>query len=302
MHNEFTRRDWLKTLGIAATAACLDTPVSQAAPVRRLKPGITSINWGFRPDDAEPGIRDAAKLGFHGYEAFGDSLDPLEAKGGLARILKEYNMPMPSGYLNINLHDPTVRKTQLENMARWGTILKGCGSNVVVMGPMGVNRSTFDFKAAKTDIVTTLNEAGKVLADLGLTAAVHQHTRTSIETRDEVYAVMEAVDTRVMKFGPDVGQLQKGGSDPVKILKDFLPVVRTVHLKDYSGEQHWAGYCPLGKGKVDLSAVLDLLEKAEGMQYVMVELDMTRGAPMTPIECATTSKEYLQKLGYTFRS
>src|SRR5215468_5723116 len=279
-----TRREFLK---VAAGTALLPTPVLQAAPARRIKIGTTSINWGFRPDDAEPGIREATKLGYHGYEAFGDSLDPLEARGGLKPILDANQMPMPSGYLNINLHDPSVRKQQMENMARWGKMLRACGSAVAVMGPIGVKRPAFDFKISKQDIVTTLNEAGRVLADLGLVAALHQHTGTSVDTRDEVYAIMESVDTRVMKFGPDVGQLQKSGSDPVKILKDFLPLVRNIHLKDYLGERYWAGYCPLGQGKVDLPAVLALLEKAEDLKYVMVELDMTRGAPITPDEGAT---------------
>ena len=59
----------------------------------------------------------------------------------------------------------------------------------------------------------------------------------------------------------------------------------------------------MGKGKVDLPAVMDVLEKADGLQYVMVELDGgSRNAPMEPFECAKTSKEYLVTLGYTFRS
>ncbi|MEO8373313.1 MAG: sugar phosphate isomerase/epimerase [Candidatus Solibacter sp.] len=297
---QHSRREWLKSAGAAIGAACLGGPLAEGAPARKLKIGITSINWGFRPDDAEPGIREAAQLGYQGYEVFGDSLDPLEAKGGLKAILQRHNFPMPSGYLNINLHDPTVRKKQMENMARWGKLLQDCGAHVAVMGPMGVNRSTFDFNAAKADIVATLNEAGKILADFGLVAALHQHTSTAVDTRDQVYAVMEAVDTRVMKFGPDVGQLLKSGSDPVKILKDFLPLVRNIHLKDYLGEKYWGGYCPLGQGKVDLPAVLEILENSEHLKYVMVELDMTRGAPMTPLQCATTSKQYLQNLGYSF--
>jgi len=35
-----------------------------------------------------------------------------------------------------------------------------------------------------------------------------------VDSRDEVYAVFDAVDTRVVKFGPDVGQLQKSGNRP----------------------------------------------------------------------------------------
>ena len=81
-----------------------------------------------------------------------------------------------------------------------------------------------------------------------------------METRDETYAVVEAMDTRVVKFGPDVGQLQKGGSDPVKVVKDFLPVIRHVHLKDFDGGNAYLGYCPLGQGKVDVKAVVEALE------------------------------------------
>ena len=104
-----------------------------------------------------------------------------------------------------------------------------------------------------------------------------------------------------MKFGPDVGQLQKSGTDPVPILKDFQSLLRTIHLKDYLGEKAWAGYCPLGMGKVDLPAVLDVLEKADALHWVMVELDGTPNAPIAPFECAKRVSQYLEKLGYTFR-
>ncbi|HPQ17478.1 MAG TPA: TIM barrel protein, partial [Bryobacteraceae bacterium] len=164
MRNECTRRTALKAV---AGAACLAGTLAQAAPARRLKVGMTSINWGFRPEDAEPGIRDSAKLGYHGYEVFGDSIDPLQEQGGLKALLDKYNMPMPSGYLNINLHDPTVRAQQMENMKRWGKVLRECGSKIAVLGPMGVPKD-YNFQAAKADVVKTLNEAAKVLSDLGL--------------------------------------------------------------------------------------------------------------------------------------
>jgi sugar phosphate isomerase/epimerase len=139
-------------------------------------------------------------------------------------------------------------------------------------------------------------------ADIGLIATLHQHTDTCVMTSEEVYAVMEAVDTRYVKFGPDVAQLAKGGADPVKIVKDFVSIIRSVHLKDFLDGPHWAGYCPLGQGKVDIPAVLDVLETSKDLEWVMVELDGSRDAPMTPFETAQASKEYLIKVGYTFRS
>ena len=147
-----------------------------------------------------------------------------------------------------------------------------------------------------------LNEISKAVDGHGITAALHQHTGTCVESRDEVYAVLDAVDTRYVKFGPDVGQLAKGGSDPVKVVKDFLPLIRHVHLKDWNGGPNWAEYCPLGQGKVDLPAVLALLEQSPEMKIIMVELDASRNPPIAPLETARISKQYLQKQGYTFRS
>lgn len=302
MECRYNRRTMMKTLGLGAGAACLAAPAALGAPKRRLKIGHTSITWGSKPDAAEPGIKDSARLGYYGYESLGETLEAWEAKGGLGRILDENNIPLPSTYLHVNLTAAERRKDELAKLVRWGNILKKYGGKVGVLGPNGVERSSFDFKANKTNIVATLNEAGKALGDIGLVTTIHQHTNTCIMTSDEVYAVMESVDTRYVKFGPDVAQLAKGGADPVKIVKDFASVIRSVHLKDFLGGPHWAGYCPLGQGKVDIPAVMDVLETAKDLEFVMVELDGSPNPPLAPFDAARTSKEYLMKLGYKFRS
>ena len=141
----------------------------------------------------------------------------------------------------------------------------------------------------------------RALADIGVVGALHQHTGTCVETREETYAVMEAVNTRYVRFGPDVGQLQKGGADPVKVVKDFLPTVRHVHMKDFDGGAHYLGYTPLGLGKVDIGALCDLLESSGNDLMIMAELDPSKGQPHTPLEAARINKETMRKLGYTFR-
>lgn len=296
----YDRRTLLKNVGLGACS--LAAPVLRGGAARRLKIGHTSITWGFKPENAEAGIKDAATLGYHGYESLGQSLEALEAGGGIGRILQEYKIPLPSTYFTVNLSDPAKRQESVDNVIRWGKLLKKYGGSTAVLGPNGVKRATFDFKACKQDIVASLNAIGNALNDLGLAASLHQHTETCIETRDEVYSIMESVDTRVVKFGPDVGQLAKGGSDPVKVLKDFLPLIRSIHLKDYLGSPHWAGYCPLGQGKIDLPGVMDVLEQASDLKFVMVELDPSPNPPMAAFDTARSTKDYLKKLGYTFRA
>ena len=85
-------------------------------------------------------------------------------------------------------------------------------------------------------------------------------------------------------------------------VKDFLPILDHMHLKDYKGWNFFAGYCPLGQGQVDIPAILDAVEASGHSCDVMVELDPSRNAPQTALETAQTTKAFLRKLGYQFRS
>lgn len=302
MHRRMDRRQFCQGLGGAVAAGMAASLPAGAASARRLKIGHTGITWGFKAEDAPQAIHDVASLGYAGYETFGEYLDAWELKGGLKQILDAAKLPLISAYCNVNLTEPARRKDEVERIVRWAGLIRKAGGVTAVIGPNGVKRPAYDFNASKADIVSALNEICRAATGAGVTAALHQHTGTCIETRDEVYAILDAVDTRAVKFGPDVGQLKKGGSDPVQVVKDYLPLIRHVHLKDWNGGPDWAEYCPLGRGKVDVPAVLTLLEQQPQLKIVMVELDPSRNPPMTPLETAAASKAYLKSLGYAFRS
>ena len=260
------------------------------------------INPMADPQYVEAAVRDISGLGFYGIELFGNQIEAMESHGGLGALLEKYNLPLISAYCNTNLTEPAQRKESIAKTLQWAQLVKKYNGRVIVVGPNGVKRSSYDFKAHKDDIITTLNELGKAVMDMGLTPVLHQHTGTCVETRDETYAVMETVDTKVMKFGPDIGQLQKGGSDPVQVVKDFLPIVQHMHLKDYSGGSNYLGYCPLGEGKVNIPAILSMMNGRKTAGLVMVELDSPPPQPVPPIEDAKIAKAYLEKQGVTFRS
>jgi inosose dehydratase len=269
---------------------------------RKLQIGHTGITWGFQPEDAPMAIHDVAALGYQGYESFGNVLEAWQLKGGLRKVLDEnHHLPLIAAYCDVNLTDPTKRSDEVAQAALWANLIKQAGGVTAVIGPNGVKRGSFDFAASKNQIVSALNEICKAVDGAGIAPALHPHTGTCIGTRDEIYAVLDAVDTRYMKFGPDVGQLASGGSDPVKVVKDYLPLIRHVHLKDWNGGASWAGYCPLGQGRVDFAALFALLEQAPDLKIMMVELDPGANPPITPLETALISKEYLQKQGYAFQ-
>ena len=218
-------------------------------------------------------------------------------------------MPLISGYCSIDFVDPAKRKEGVEKMAAWGRIIRKNGGKVVVLGPNSrrpYSNSSGDFPFAehKKNIVASLNDAAKALMDVGVTGVLHPHTGMVIEKPDEVLAVLDSMDTKYVKFGPDVGQMVKGGAQPqvvTKLVKDYREIIQHMHLKDFSGGSYYVGYCPLGFGVVEIPAILDILEGKEMIGMIMVELDSGPRNPMPPLQAASIAKEYLKNQGIAFR-
>ncbi len=286
----------LAALGTATAALPL-----AAKKKRNIEIGHTGITW---PNDVVQAITDTGNLGFYGFETFGDVLTKWEPQGGLEATLAQHHLPLISGYCTLNLTDSTKRKEELDKALAWAALIKKYNGRIFVLGPNPVKRAEYDFASSKANIVGTLNEAAKAVADQGLTVVLHQHTGTCVESRDETYAVLDAVDTKYLKFGPDIGQLTKGGSDAVQVVKDYLPLVQHMHLKDYNGvDPHLLGYCPLGQGRVNIPAILDIMtgRKINGMVMVELDNDPRSPSPTPPVELVKTSKAYLESLGIKFR-
>lgn len=303
---------WPGRAGRRGGAAAGPAAPGGALPAGAGAPGATAPGGvrrgGGPPAPADPELngmifRDVAELGFAGLELFDWQITSLEAQGVLAGLVEQYKLPLISSYTSINLTDPAMRAQTIAAAVGVGQILKKYGGRTIVIGPSGrVGGPAYNFADHKQNIVATLNELGKAIAGIGLVAALHQHTGTAVETRDETYQTMEAVDTRVVKFGPDIGQLQKGGVDPVEVVKHFLPVVQHMHFKDWVGGPAMAGYCALGLGKVNLVGILDLMEGRTLDGMIMVELDSGGQMPYAPREAAGIARDFLVKNGVTMRA
>jgi len=252
------------------------------------------------PQAVETVFRDVSQVGFHGLEIFAWQVDAMEGHGGIGPLIEKYKLPLIAVYGGPNLTNPDQRKASLERTIANAKLVKRYGGKAIVFGPNAVNRSSFVFNEHRAHILSALNDGAKAVVDLGLTPVLHPHTGTCIETRDETYAIMENVDTRYLKFGPDVGQLAKGGADPVQIVRDFLPLVHHVHLKDFDGGPAYLGYAPIGRGHVNLGAILDMCETRQMDGMVMVELDSSDVMPIPPRETAEIARTWLGARGYAF--
>jgi inosose dehydratase len=289
---------------LGGAAACLVSaalPGSALAQPRRLRIGHTGITWGYAPQNAEQAIADVGRLGFHGFESFGSVIEYWEARGGIGRLLEAAGVPLVGAYCPMILTDPGQRSAEIDKITRWGRLIRKYGGTIAVIGPDNVDREHFDFRKSRASIVATLDDIGRVLEDIGLVGAVHQHSGSCIQTRDETDAVLEAVDTSRVRVCPDTGELLNAGIDPVGFLRDYLPLVAHAHIKDFDAGAYNDGYCPVGTGRVDVGAVLDLLESAHTDFMIMAELNPNadnESAP--PYELARLNRAAFEARGYSF--
>ena len=281
-----------------------------AAANPRLLVGHTGITW--LDPEAEQGIKCIAELGYNCIEVFAWVLKAFHDQGR-SDICKKYNIPLISSYYSIDIVDPSKRESEMAKLSEWTDIVASMGGKFATFGGNGVPRKSFNFDEHKKYIVEFVNEAAKVLNGKGMKLNFHPHTGTPVETEKEIRSFFDAVDTKLVGFAPDIGQIQKGGSDPVRITKDYVSIIRLVHFKDYCGkvkydaegkeidQSGFACYSPLGQGVVDLKAVLEILENYKAFDGpIMIELDGTKEMPMSAEKAVMINKDYMQKLGYRF--
>lgn len=305
--NLLNRRDFVKIAGVGGIASFVAPSLAFSKAAKKFDIGATFILWGYGADDLEPALQDISKLGYHSFETFGNVIQEWEDnRGGFSEVVEKYGVPIVSAFCMTDVLDPSKRKDELKKLVRWSQLLKKYGGKVIEYCPSSINREGYDYREHKKNIIESMNEYAKAVTDQGLVCALHQHTDTPIETQEEVYFALENLDTNYMKFGPDVGQLEKGGADPVKICRDFMPLIEHVHLKDFEGgENGYHGYAPLGEGQVKIKKILKDLEarkdKMAGM--IMFELDSNKEVEtrLSAYEAAKVSRNYLKKLGYDFK-
>lgn len=278
----------------------------------RRKLGHTGITWPFTPDGARQAMHDIASLGYRGIELFGFVLDAYP--GGLDAVradLAASNLHLAAAYCSAGLIDPATRAADVSTLVRWAEAVRSLGGDVIVVGANASTRPMYSREDYK-ELCVTLDEIGRRCAELDVKPCFHPHTGTPVETREQIDRVMTGIDPRLVFMAPDTGQIAKGGGDPVEVVQVYRDLVRHVHLKDYVGgvsavddadqlidRTGYLDYTPLGRGTVDLPAIVRFLDEGGYDGWWMVELDGTPQAPYPAREAAALSKGYLDRLAAT---
>lgn len=271
-----------------------------------MKIGHTGITWGI-PGDVEAAYRDTAELGYRGFETFAKTIQAWNEKpGGYRALVERYGIPTGAAYCYKEWIGPATAQEDLESAKREADALRALpdSSTLVVQGGRRpATGYTFDQFQHLADALNTL---GDYCRGIGLAVGLHPHTGTAIETRDDINTILRLLDPTLVGFAPDTGQIAKGGSDILEVLRVYRDRIVHVHLKDWNGKYErdsdgkeidasgYVNYEPIGSGVLPMPEIMTLLADFTG--WVNVELDGTANAPRPPREAAALSRRYLGDL------
>ncbi|MDJ0340806.1 TIM barrel protein [Streptomyces sp. H10-C2] len=209
-------------------------------------------------------------------------------------LLAARGMTAVGGFVPVVLHDPDTDPLAEVRAALAGFTAAGAGTLVLAAatGRDGYDaRPELDALGWKT-LLANLDRVASLASGAGITAALHPHVGTMVESQDDVERVLEGSWTGLCL---DTGHLLVGGTDPVALARRAAGRVAHVHLKDVDEEAAAAVrdgrttyteavsagmYRPLGQGDIDIAALIGTLEDAgyEGW-YVMEQDAVLAGEP-----------------------
>lgn len=272
-----------------------------------MKIGHTGITWGI-PGDVEQACRDTAELGYLGFETFAQTiLNWNEKPGGYRSLIERYGIPTGAAYCHKTWIDPNTAAEELAAARREADALRSVGGQTLVLQAGRRLAGGYSADQFRT-LATTLNDFGRYCRERGLLTGLHPHTGTAVETRAEIDTILDLLHPDYVGFAPDTGQIAKGGSDILEVMRTYRGRITHVHLKDWNGRYDkdaegkeidtsgYVNYEPVGSGILPIPALLDLLIEDGYDGWVNVELDGTRQAPRPPREAAAMSRQYLGRL------
>lgn len=292
------RRDFLAS-AIALPALARTLPDVRTGALLRF--GCAAITWGGRDDLA---VDEISQLGFRGIQlrtaAFQRWGDRPQVLRDLLASRQLTLVAFSSGLVRL---DPSFEADDLALHLKHARFVRDAGGTflqVVDERPSGRVATPEDHAR----MGRLLSDLGKRTAELGVTLAYHNHMGNLGQAPDEVDAVLAGADARHVKFLLDIAHWQAAGGDPAAAVIRHGGRLAFLHLKDVvlgpgRIDTRTFRFVELGRGVVNIQAVLSTLAARSFQGWGIVELDAVTAPSLTPRACHQVSKEYLASLGYT---
>jgi inosose dehydratase len=240
----------------------------------------------------------------------------------LATALTRRALAMVAAFVPLTLKDPAAYGESETQVRATAALLQRLGAQYILLADAG--DETRYRVAGRPDLVRAhglgaLEWAGyaarlEALAQIcrfeyGLIPCFHAHAGSYIEHPDEVATLLARTDQHLVRFCLDTGHVAFGGGDPVDVARRYSTRIGHVHLKDIDlprlrallaeGQNYVSAaqqdvFVELGRGSLDLSALIAVLRDAGYDGWIIVEQDRVVSAGTDTLASARQSRAVLR--------
>jgi inosose dehydratase len=262
------------------------TDVSARIAAAPISWGVCEVpDWGWQYD-ADTVLNQMRDLGLVATEFGPDGFLP-EDPAEKANKLAELGLRAVGGFMPVVLHDPAYDPAPEVERALEGFIAAGAGTLVLAAatGQDGYDGRPVLDETGWSTLLANLDRLAAIAETQGVRGTLHPHVGTMVENADDVNRVLEGSSIGLTL---DTGHLLIGGVDPVVLALQHADRIRHTHLKDvdaawaakvqtgevsYTDAVRQGMYRPLGRGDIDLAAIVIALERVGYDGWYVLEQD-----------------------------
>lgn len=274
--------------------------------------GVCEVpGWGYQLSPSRV-LKEMHEVGLAATELGPEGFLPADPAAA-ASVLAANDLGAVGGFTPVVMHEPA--HDPIPEIERVLESYKGTGSDVLVLAAVSGlegydTRPTLDQEGWST-LLSNLDRLSALASEQGVRAVLHHHVGTMIETGEEVQRVLEGSSIPLCL---DTGHLLIGGADPAELAHRSPGRIAHAHLKDvdsslaakvragdlsYTEAVREGMYRPLGRGDVDIAAIVGSLEGSGYDGWYVLEQDTILSeepAGDGPVADVRTSFEYINGL------
>lgn len=274
-------------------------PLTERIAAAPISWGVCEVpGWGWQHEPPTV-LTQMRELGIAATEFGPDGFLP-DSPQGKADTLAAYGLAAVGQFVPVVLHEPAFDPLPAVETAMAG-LVAARASTVVIAAATGAEgydaRPELDETGWST-LLANLDRIAEAAAERGLTATLHPHVGTMVESGEETDRVLAGSSIGLCL---DTGHLLIGGGDPVKVAVEHPERIAHMHLKDvdvvwarkvqegaasYTDAVAAGMYVALGEGDVDIAAIISALEDSGYTGWYVLEQDTILpgdpGDPATP--------------------
>lgn len=212
--------------------------------------GISVHCWSFKEFTLFEAIEMAAATGAGGVELYpGQKLGENYGQATLTPEMQEREL-----------------QAVIDHLKKHHLVAHNCG---VIEIPNNESEARRIFEFARklglygitTESIGSINLLEKLAVEYGIQICFHNHPKPTALWNPQL--VWKELEGRHQNLGycADIGHWASSGLNPLKVVREIAPRIRSFHLKDRSSISEWSHDRPFGTGIIDISAILDEARK-----------------------------------------